>query len=231
MPPSKSWSSLWAERGSANWRLTLAIHIYRDYIMATATADFQRPWKEFRMKVKNDAFCALGKTGKTDLQIDLFKRFYESQFLHLLIPRKTLTSLMVPSALAIKNFLQLKVKIMYSAMVQTSWKINRCYYGCNFRLDIVLLNTWVFWVVSGLDATILKTMSFEFFYKTKAPTQVEDGNFRLNIRFLKHSSVAWPPANHPSGASCFWGPVMTILLGLLFGPCLFYLWEAPTVSN
>ena len=46
-------------------------------------------------------------------------------------------------------------------MIQTSWKITRCYYGCNFRLDIVLLNTWVFWVVSGLDATILKTMSAE----------------------------------------------------------------------
>ena len=55
-PPSKSWSSLWAERGSANWRLTLAIHIYGDYIMATTTADFQRPWKEFRVKIKNEVF-------------------------------------------------------------------------------------------------------------------------------------------------------------------------------
>ena len=35
-------------------------------------------------------------------QLNLFKkRFYESQFLHLLIPRETLTSLMVKSALAI----------------------------------------------------------------------------------------------------------------------------------
>ena len=34
------------------------------------------------------------------------------------------------------------------------------------------------------------TMSFEFFYRTRASTQVEDGNFRLNIRFLEHSSVA-----------------------------------------
>ena len=33
-------------------------------------------------------------------------------------------------------------------------------------------------------------MSFEFFYRTGAPTQVEDDNFRLNIRFLEHSSVA-----------------------------------------
>ena len=45
-------------------------------------------------------------------QLNLFKkRFYESQFLHLLIPRKILMSLMVKSALAIKKSLQLKVKI------------------------------------------------------------------------------------------------------------------------
>ena len=35
-------------------------------------------------------------------KLDIF-RFYESQFLHLLIPRETLTSLMVTSALAIKE--------------------------------------------------------------------------------------------------------------------------------
>ena len=35
---------------------------------------------------------------------------------------------------------------------------------------------------------------FEF-YRTGAPTQVEDGNFRLNTRFLEHSSVASPPTN------------------------------------
>ena len=81
-------------------------------------------------------------------------------------------------------------------------------------------------------------MSFEFFYRTGAPTQVEDGDFRINTRLLEHSSVASPPANQkkkkkkkvtnpaaltPNVASCFWEPVMTILLGLLFGPCLFLL--------
>ena len=34
---------------------------------------------------------------------------------------------------------------------------------------------------------------FEFFYRTGAPTQVDDGNFRLNTRFLELSSVASPP--------------------------------------
>jgi len=74
---------------------------------------------------------------------------------------------------------------------------------------------------------------FEFFYRTGAPTQVEDGNFRLKTRFLEHSSVGSPATNQkkkkvtnpvaltPNVASCFWGPEMTILLGLLFGPCLF----------
>ena len=33
------------------------------------------------------------------------------------------------------------------------------------------------------------------FYRTGAPTQVEDGNFRLNTRFLEHSSVSSPPTN------------------------------------
>ena len=34
------------------------------------------------------------------------------------------------------------------------------------------------------------TVSFEFICRTGAPTQVEDDNFRLNTRFLEHSSVA-----------------------------------------
>ena len=35
---------------------------------------------------------------------------------------------------------------------------------------------------------------FEF-YKTRATTQVKDGNLRLNTRFLEHSSVASAPTN------------------------------------
>jgi len=40
-----------------------------------------------------------------------------------------------------------------------------------------------------------KNNVFEFFYRTGAPTQVENGNFRLNTRFMEHSSVASPPTN------------------------------------
>ena len=36
---------------------------------------------------------------------------------------------------------------------------------------------------------------FEFFYRTRAPNQVEDDNFRLNTRFLGHSSFASPAIN------------------------------------
>ena len=57
------------------------------------------------MKIRNEALYALGKTGKTSIQIvrSFQEKFYESQFLHLLIPRETLTSLMVTFALAIKE--------------------------------------------------------------------------------------------------------------------------------
>ena len=39
----------------------------------------------------------------------------------------------------------------------------------------------------------------EFFCRTGALTEVKDGNFRLNSRFLEHSSVASPPTN-PKGS-------------------------------
>ena len=57
-------------------------------------------------------------------QLDLFRRFYEFQFLHLLIPRKTLMSLMVTSALAIKENFTIKCQNRVT-MIQTSWEITR----------------------------------------------------------------------------------------------------------
>ena len=66
--------------------------------------------------------------------------------------------LSVKSALAVKEKFTITSQNRV-AMVQISWEITRWCYGCTFRLDLVLLNTWVFWVMSGLDATILKTMS------------------------------------------------------------------------
>ena len=132
--------------------------------MATATADLQLPWKEFRVKIRNEVLCALGKTGRTGLQIARFfrRRFYVFQFLHLLILRETLTSLMVTSALAIEKHFTIKSQNRV-AVVQTSWELTRWYYGYTFRLDLVLLNTWVFWVVSSLDASNCNLT----FYKTR----------------------------------------------------------------
>ena len=52
------------------------------------------------------------------------RRFYESQFLHLLIPREILTSLMVKSALAIKEKFTIKSQNRV-AMVQISWEITK----------------------------------------------------------------------------------------------------------
>ena len=68
---------------------------------------------------------ALEKTGRTGLQIDPFKKmFYEFQFLHLLIPRETLTSLTVKSALAVKEKFTIKSQNRV-AMVPISWEITR----------------------------------------------------------------------------------------------------------
>ena len=79
---------------------------------------------------------------------------------------------------------------------------------------------------------------FEFFYRTGAPTQVEDGNCRLNTKipgvqlcclttnqskYKQTNTITNPAAFTPNVAFCFWGPEMTILLDLLFGPCLFHL--------
>ena len=65
------------------------------------------------------SLCALGKTDKTGLQIDIFRRFYEPKFLHLLIPREVLTSLMAAFALTIKEKTTIKSQNGVT-MLQTS---------------------------------------------------------------------------------------------------------------
>ena len=51
---------------------------------------FNTPWKESRVESRNEAFCAWGKTGRTGLQIDIFKEpILWAQFLYLLISKIT----------------------------------------------------------------------------------------------------------------------------------------------
>ena len=47
----------------------------------------------------------------------------------------------------------------------------------------------------GSSSRNINNNIFELFYTTKAPTQVEDGNFRLNTRFLEHRPATSPPTN------------------------------------
>ena len=47
----------------------------------------------------------------------------------------------------------------------------------------------------GSSLRDIQNSIFEFFYRIKAPTQVEDGNFRLSTRFLENHPVTLPPAN------------------------------------
>ena len=37
---------------------------------------FNTLWKELRVESRNDALCALGKTGRTSLQVDIFRRWF-----------------------------------------------------------------------------------------------------------------------------------------------------------
>ena len=72
-------------------------------------------------------------------QLDPFKRrFHEFQFLHLLIPRETQTSLIVTSALASKENFTVK-KSKQSGYGLDILENNQVTLWCNFRLDIVLL--------------------------------------------------------------------------------------------
>lgn len=60
---------------------------------------FNTPRKEFRVEIRNEVFCTLGKTGRTGLWI--FRYFQEVlwiQFLHLLVSRKALKCFLVTSA-------------------------------------------------------------------------------------------------------------------------------------
>ena len=111
---------------------------------------------------------------------DLFRRFYESQCLHLLIHRET-TSLMVTSALAIKENITIKSQNRV-AMVQTSKEITRRHYGCNFRLVLILLKTWVLWVskqrllaASNYNLTFYKTRQLATWLQVSPKCQVQTG--------------------------------------------------------
>ena len=77
------------------------------------------------MKIRDEALCALGKNWQNRPSDRSFQeRLYESQFLHLLIPRETLTSLTVKSALAIKEKFTIESPNRV-ATVQTSLEITR----------------------------------------------------------------------------------------------------------
>ena len=78
-----------------NWHVPSAPT--RSKSQAAKTANLQHSLKGVQGENRNKALCALKKTDTTG------KVFYEPEFLHLLIPRKTLKSLTVMSSLATKE--------------------------------------------------------------------------------------------------------------------------------
>ena len=60
---------------TTNWHLPSTSTRIKSY--AGIAADFQQPLKGVRVKCRNEAFCALGKTGRTGLQIDIFRSQFD----------------------------------------------------------------------------------------------------------------------------------------------------------
>ena len=82
---------------TTNWHLPSTSTRIKSW--AAAAADRQHARKEFRVEIRNEALGALGKTGKTGLQIvRYFQKILWAQFLHLLISRKALKYFMVTFA-------------------------------------------------------------------------------------------------------------------------------------
>ena len=71
---------------------------------------FDTPWKEFRVETRNEALCALGKLARTGLQTVRYfqEKILWAQFVHLLMSREALKSVMVTSVPS-SNLLQKRV--------------------------------------------------------------------------------------------------------------------------
>ena len=62
--------------------------------LATAVVDLRHPRKEFRLEIRNEALCALERTGRTGLRIVRnVQKIYEPNFWHRLTSRKALKRL------------------------------------------------------------------------------------------------------------------------------------------
>ena len=148
MPPSNH-CQIYNHEGAlptGNWHLlSISIKI-KSWLLQLLT--FNTPWEEYSIEIRNRPS-------------DIFRRrFDESQFLHLLIPREAVTSLTVTSALAIKEDITIKSQNRVDT-VQTYKEMTTWHYGYNFRLVLVLLRTWVFWTVSDLDVTAAAAKSLQ----------------------------------------------------------------------
>ena len=110
---SRTWLSDWTFEaqwalvrwGSVTWQRWMCFKYYQYKLVAGLNREprqlltFNTPWKEFRVEIRNEVLCTLGKTGRTGLWI--FRYFQEVlwiQFLHLLVSRKALKCFLVTSA-------------------------------------------------------------------------------------------------------------------------------------
>ena len=145
MPPSPNHGQAYDHEGalpSRNWHLPSTSTKIKSWPLQLLT--FNTPERSSGLKSGMRHSVLWEKMGRAGLQILRFfsgEDFYESQFLHLRLPRGTLTSLMVTSALVITENITIKSQNRV-AMFQISKEITRWPYGCNFILVLVLQRTW-----------------------------------------------------------------------------------------
>ena len=120
---------------------------------------------------------------------------------------------MVTSALAINENFMVKSQNRV-AIVQTSWEITRWYYGCNFRLDLVLLTlefseSCQAWVPPFLKQCLLEASNCNLtFYKTRL-SSVQFSHSVVSDSLRPHElQHARPPCPSPTPGvhsnSCPW---------------------------
>ena len=163
--PAQNHSQVYEQKGALpteNWHLPSTSTKIKSWPLQLLT--FNSPEKNSGWKSgKRHSVLWEKMAEQAFIWLDLFRRrFYESQFLHLLIPRETLTSLMVTSALSIKENFTIKSQNRV-AMVQTTREITRWLVQFNCCRVRLFATPWIKACQASLSITnshsLLKPMS------------------------------------------------------------------------
>ena len=117
---------------------------------------FNTPWREFRVESRNEALCALGKTGRTGFQIDIFRCWsYE--------PNSCISSYLEKHQIPSWNS-SLKVNFWPT----TNCRLSSCVFSVNSSFLISDLSLYSpTWILTFLVHSYLWPFSPEFWYSSQ----------------------------------------------------------------